>query len=76
MVLIAFGIAFVMSTGDEIEAEREDLSKTWTQVDAEEVSNKDWANVNPNDFFVTPEEQLRLDALPERWQFDGECLDC
>lgn len=72
VVLIAFGVAFVVDTGDSIEAEREELSKTWTQADAEEVSNKDWANVNPDDFLITPEEQLQLDLLPTRWQFDGE----
>ena len=74
VVLIAFGIQFVVDVGDSIEARREELGRTWTQIDAEAVSNKEWANVNPDDFFVTQDEQLQLDALPLRWQFDGEYL--
>lgn len=72
VVGIAFGAAFVKETGDSIEAEREELGRSWTQLDADKVSNKEWANLTPDDLFITPEEQLRLDALPERWQFDGE----
>lgn len=62
-----YGVAAVFVVGGKIDTYREELGRSYTQAEVEDLSNYEWATITADELYVTSEEQFALDTMPERW---------